>query len=206
MPLQSSPQTTCHLGRPNRVLSSVAEKQRPCEPFDFDWRCRKEVVRRSAPCPRSSRRVPRLPSGVSGIPPHPRIERSTDDIGRAMHCNRIGESWDAIPSHERWHQQGMFGTARNSIETDLLSGKAGRAESNECLDGSVERHVSDIPRVPAIPSIRIAERYREKAMGGENCGGPMGPSRPFPSLPVQKQNRRKRAISGRTITPSAVRQ
>ena len=87
-----------------------------------------------------------------------------------MHCNRIGESWDAIPSHERCHQQGMFGTARNSIETDLLSGKAGRAESNECLDGSVERHVSDIPRVPAIPSIRIAERYREEAMGGENCG------------------------------------
>ena len=43
-PLQSIPQATGHVDRPNRILSSMAEKKRSLIAFNFDRRGREKVV------------------------------------------------------------------------------------------------------------------------------------------------------------------
>src|ERR1700682_5406405 len=100
----------------------------------------------------------------------------------------------------------MFGTARNSVKSNPVSGKTERAESGQRLGRSIERHVNNVSCVPAIPPVRIAIRHCEKTMRRKNCGGPMTPSQAFFIRAVQKQNRGKRAIAGWTVTPTPVRQ
>src|SRR5580704_11183584 len=79
------------------------------------------------------------------------------------------------------------------------------AQRSQRLRGSIERHVDDIARVPTISSVRIAKRNCQKAMRRKNDGGSIDPSRPFAFRAVQKQNRRKGTVAGRTVTPTATR-
>src|SRR4051812_38174726 len=66
----------------------------------------------------------------------------------------------------------MFGAARTAIESDLVSGKAGRAESHERLGSSVERHVNYVSRVPAHGTrlfyelLSCGEPFRRMGRGG----------------------------------------
>src|ERR1700722_7376337 len=99
----------------------------------------------------------------------------------------------------------MFGTARNSVKSDFVARQFVCAQNSQRLRGSIERHVDDVARVPAISSVRIAERNCQKTMRRKNDGGPIDPSRPFAFRAVQKQNRRKGTVTGRPITPTATR-
>src|ERR1700683_1582242 len=100
----------------------------------------------------------------------------------------------------------MFGAARNSVKSDFVARQFVCAQSGQCFRGSIERHVDDVAGVPAISSVRIAERNCQKAVRRENGGGPVDPSRPFAFRTVQKQNRREGAVTGRTVTRTAARQ